>query len=398
MTLMSVNLDENVDRNKVPTLKFDHDTMQSVFGTADLWPSWVADMDFKAAPPIVQALQQRLAHGIFGYEASSDQIPTAVSTWYHRRYHWQFDARQIISTPRTLNSLATLVSLFSDEGDGVIVQPPVFYDFKLILRAHRRRLVRNPLQLVDGQYQMDLEQLESVAADPANRLMILCNPHNPVGRIWSKAELAALAEICQRHSVFIIADEIHGDLGYRQRYTPMAGLGDAVAQQVAACISPVKSFNLSGVAGSMIVIANEERRIACTAWYDRQEINKNNVFGNAATLAAYTDGEAWLEQAIDYLHGNLELLRGYLTSEIPEVGLIEPQGGFLLWLDFRELGFDADELSNFLIHEARMATNPGHWFGREGLGFARINMACPRNVLVKAFEQLASAVHKRRSA
>ena len=391
MNSQTLNLDQVVNRSDVRTLKFDDETMRSIFGTADLWPSWVADMDFQAAPEIKEALSKRLAHGVFGYEATSNDLPNAVVSWFYRRYSWNFKADHIITTPRTLNSLATLVSLFSSEGDGIIVQPPVFYDFKLIVRSAKRRLVKNALKLEQGQYQMDFNGLESVAADAKNTLLILCNPHNPMGRVWPKKDLARLSEICIRNKVFIIADEIHGDICFQHRYTPLASVSEAASLNTASCISPVKSFNLSGVANSMIVIKDEEKRQRCKAWYSRMQISKNNVFTNAAMLAAYTQGEAWLEQVTDYLRGNLKMLRTFLQQNTPLINLIEPEGSFLVWLDFRALGFDAKQLQSFLVSEAKMATNPGHWFGREGAGFARINVACPRSVLETALTNLDKA-------
>ncbi len=389
-----MNLDTVIDRAEVATLKFDGSTMQSIFGERDLWPSWVADMDFIAAPEIIDALSRRLKHGVLGYEADSDELPNAVANWYQSRYAWTFDPKHIITTPRTLNSLTTLVNLFSNEGDGVIIQSPVFYDFKLILRANNRRLVKNALRFEQGRYQIDFANLESLAAKPDTSLLILCNPHNPIGRVWSKSDLLQLAEICIRHNVFIIADEIHGDITYQKRYTPLASVSVEAAQNSATCLSPIKSFNLAGVANSMIVIANEAKRKECADWYSRQELNKNFIFNNAAMLAAYTRGEPWLEQVIDYLQGNINLLREYLEQKIPQVKLVEPEGTYLLWLDFRNLGFDTKQLGDFIIHEAKMATNPGHWFGREGFGFVRINIACPRSVLISALSQLEKAINQ----
>lgn len=394
MNHKNFNLDEIINRSEVATLKFDDATMQSIFGSTNLWPSWVADMDFKAAPEIIEALSRRLDHGVFGYEVSTDDLPNAVASWFQKRYDWNFNPKHIVFTPRTLNSLATLITLFSCEGDGVIIQPPVFYDFKLILRANKRVLVKNPLKLEQGKYQMDFENLESVTAEPDNKLLILCNPHNPIARVWSREDLSKLSEICIRNNVFIIADEIHADITYQGRYTPAASVSKEAALNTATCISPIKSFNLAGVANSMIVIENEEKRKLCTDWYNRMEINKNNVFTNASMLAAYTKGEPWLEQVIEYLQGNIEFLRNFLRQNTPSIKLIEPEGTFLLWLDFRELGLGVRQLETFLTTEARMATNPGQWFGREGVGFGRINIACPRDVLSTALNQLEKAVNK----
>jgi len=389
-----IDLNNTIDRTNVRTLKFDAETMRRIFGTADLWPSWVADMDFMAAPEIIDAMSQRLSHGVFGYEVSTDELGNAVASWFQRRNNWEFEPGHIIRTPRTLNSLATLVSLFSAEGDGVIIQSPVFYDFKLILRDNKRRLVKNPLKLEQGRYMMDYDQLERVAMENSNTLLILCNPHNPLGRIWSKQELLRLSEICIRNNVFIIADEIHGDISFQNKYTPLASISTEAARNTASCISPVKSFNLSGVANSMIVIEDQEKRRCCRNWYSHMQINKNNVFTNAAMLAAYTKGEAWLEQVTEYLLGNIQMLREFLEHETPRIKLIEPDGGFLLWIDFRALGFDPKQLESFLAYDAKIATNPGHWFGREGAGFARINIACSRSVLEVGLDQLRSAYIK----
>ena len=390
----NLNFDTEIDRTEVPALKFDGEMMASIFGEKDLWPSWVADMDFRVSRHIQNALIRRVEHGIYGYESSVRELPTAIAAWYENRHRWSFDPGLILFTPRTLSSIASLVSLFSREGDGVIVQPPVFYDFKLILNANGRRMVKNPLKFEDGGYRMDFEGLETVAADPNNRLLILCNPHNPVGRVWSTEDLIALSDICAANDVFVITDEIHGDVTYRHRYTPLASISAAAADNCAACISPVKSFNLAGVANSMIVIADDDKRSQCIKWYSRLEVNKNNAFTTAAMLAAYTRGEEWLDAVIDYLQENIETLRDFLQRNIPSVKLVEPAGTYLLWLDFRDLRLDARQLETFLVQKARIASNPGHWFGREGAGFARINIACPRSVLLRALENLATAVNE----
>ncbi len=394
MTIQQYNFDEKIDRNKVTTLKFDSKTMLQVFGSAELWPSWVADMDFKAATEIIESMKQRLNHGVFGYESGNNELSNAIVKWNQQRYGWNFTPSDIIFTPRTLNSLTVLVELFSKTGDGVIIQSPVFYDFKLIIKSTKRKLIKNPLIFRDGKYEFDFNDLETKAANPDNKLLILCNPHNPIGRCWNADELKQLSDICYRHQVFIIADEIHGDLTYHKKYTPLASISEQAAANSATCISPVKSFNLAGVANSMIVMADSEKRSLCTNWYNQKELNKNNIFTNAAMLAAYTDGENWLDQVIQYLQGNLDVLRTFLQQNIPGIKLIEPDGTFLVWLDCNEFGLDIKQLERFFIDEALMAINPGHWFGREGAGFIRMNIACPRSVLIDALKQLEKAVLK----
>jgi len=389
-----INFDEVLNRNEVATLKFDRATLQNIFGSNQLWPTWVADMDFRAAPAIIDALEQRLEHGVFGYENSQQELPEAIRNWYQARYNWIFSSQHIQFTPRTLNSIAVLIELFSDKGDGVIVQPPVFYDFKLIIKSTSRRLVKNSLILQQERYQINFDDLENKARDPSNKILILCNPHNPIGRSWTHEELARIAEICAHNDVFIIADEIHGDISYNRSYTPLASVNAQAAEISATCISPVKSFNLAGLSNSIIVLSNDEKRQRCTNWYNRMEINKNNVFCNAATLAAYTKGEDWLKQVTDYLQQNIKLFRTTLQQRIPRIKLIEPDASYLVWIDFRGLGLNPKQLSNFLVKQAQMATNPGHWFGREGAGFARINIACPRSILQQALLKLEHAVTK----
>jgi len=388
----SVNFDLEVDRTKVQALKFDDVMLESIFGEKDLWPSWVADMDFKSSRHIQDTLARRVEHGIYGYESDSIALPQAVSAWYGKRYGWLLNPEHIIFSPRTLASIAVLITLFSEKGEGVIVQSPVFYDFKIIINSNGRRLVKNPLRIHGGRYQMDFDHLESVAADPKNSLLILCNPHNPIGRVWSKQDLSKLSDICAANNVYVIADEIHGDITYQHDYTPLASISNESSKNCATCISPIKSFNLAGVASSMIVIDDEEKRRLCKSWFSQFEINKNNVFTTVAMLSAYSNGEPWIDQVIEYLHGNIDTLRNFLQQKIPSVKLMEPEGTYLLWLDFRGLGLDVKQLEAFLVQQAGIASNPGHWFGREGAGFARINIACPRRIMVEALEKLEKAV------
>ncbi len=387
----NMNFDEIINRNEVTTLKFDPTTIQQIFGTTELWPSWVADMDFKAAPEIITALTERLQHGIFGYESNQNELRDAVVNWNQKRYDWAFSTDEITFTPRTLNSLTVLIELFSNAGEGVIIQSPVFYDFKLIIRTTGRKLIKNALDLSKGRYFIDFEDLENKASDPSTTLLILCNPHNPVGRCWSRQELEKISDICIRHQVFIISDEIHGDLTYNNKYIPLASISSQAAINSASCISPVKSFNLAGLASSMVIINDEAKRKQFQNWYSRMEINKNFILSNVAMLAAYEQGENWLNQLIQYLQGNLEALKSILQQKIPAIKLIEPDGTFLVWLDCRELGLDIRQLETFLVKDAKMATNPGQWFGREGAGFVRINIACPRSVLITALNQLEKA-------
>ena len=387
------DFDELVDRRQVAALKVNAASMKRIFGEADLFPSWVADMDFKAAPSVIAGLEARAAHGVFGYEYRPESLAEAIVGWNRERHGWHIASEHLLACPSVLNAIAVLVNLFSNESDGVIVQPPVFFDFKLIINNNGRRLVKNPLKLEDGRYQMDFADLELRASDPANKLLILCNPHNPVGRVWSRDELERVGDICRRHDVLVIADEIHADIVFRgHRYTPFASLSEALADTSFTCLSPAKSFNIAGTCNACLVIANDARRTACAAFYNRFEINKNNAFANVAMEQAYRHGAPWLDGVLDYLEENVALVRDYFSRHVPAVRLIEPEGTFLLWLDLRGLGLDVEALQHLLVHDARLGLNMGHWFGREGAGFARLNIACPRASLEQALGQLATAV------
>ena len=385
--------DEIIDRREYPTQKWNSADLEQHFGNADALPFWVADMDFPSPPAVVESLRQRAEHGIFGYEYRTDSYREAMLGWYKSRHGWDLNPDHIEQTPSVLNATTVIIDQHSEVGDGVIVQPPVFFEFKMVINANKRRLVKNPLKWIDNKYQMDFDDLEEKAADPRNKVMILCNPHNPVGRVWTRDELVRVGEICRRHNVLVISDEIHGDIVYSpHRYTPFASISDEVAQASVTCLSPAKTFNIAGMVDAMAVIANEDIRHRYHDFAHRFQINKTNVFTSAAVEAAYRDGGAWLDELLRYLQGNVDFLRTYFRENVPQVSLIEPEGTYLVWLNFTELGMDVKELAAFLAQEAGIATNPGYWFGREGAGYARMNIATPRAVLEEAMTRLNSAL------
>ncbi len=393
MTPQQFNFDEEIDRREVPALKM-HPMVLGEDG-AGLFAAGVADMDFRVAEPILAAMQKRLDHGVFGYEAWPDGLVPALTNWLRVRHGWQVDQGDILRAPNVLNTLATAASLFTDAGDGIIIQPPVFFDFFDILRENDRRVVANPLLLKDGRYEMDFEGLERVAEDESVKMLFLCNPHNPVGRVWSRAELQRLGDICGRNNVLVVADEIHGDITYEGHdYTPFAALGKEYAQNCIACISPAKSFNIASCSGAFAVIANAARRAAFKAENSRLTVNKNNAFASVAMMAAYREAAPWLDAVRAYLAQNIAMVRNSL-AEIPGVEMIEPEGTFLLWLDFRGLGMSADALNIFLRKSAGWAVTWGQAFGVQGEGFARVNIACTRARLERALDQLAEAVAAR---
>lgn len=384
------SFDEEIDRRRVPALKVHPRVLGE--GGRDLFAAGVADMDFKAPPAVLEAMRQRLEHGVFGYEAVPDGLMPALSEWLANRHGWLIEESHILRAPNVLNALAIAASLFTEEGDGIIVQPPVFFDFFDVIRENRRSLIANPLLLEDGRYRMDVEDLARKASEPSTTMLYLCNPHNPVGRAWTRGELLALGDICARHGVLVVADEMHGDLVFSgRRYTPFASLGPDYARNCITCLSPAKSFNIASCCSAFTVIADHDRRKAFQIENSRSTVNKNNAFANVAMEAAYRHGGAWLDAVLAYLEGHVALVRDRLEG-IPTVDLIEPDATFLLWLDFRKLGLQPAALTAFLRDKAGWAVTRGQAFGPEGAGFARLNIACPRAKLEAALVRLKKAM------
>ena len=384
------DFDTPIDRRAVPALK----AHRMVLGSdgMHLFPAGVADMDFAAPPAVLRAIAQRAAHGVFGYEAVPDGLIPALTNWFDRRHGWRIDPAHILRAPNVLNSLSMALNLFTDAGDGVIIQPPVFFDFADIIAENNRRLIKNPLLLQDGRYAMDFVGLEALCADPRTRLLFLCNPHNPVGRVWTRAELSRLAQICRRNGVIVVSDEIHADITFPGHpYTPFASLSQADALNSVTCLSPAKSFNIAACSSAFTVVPDPARREAFKAENSRLTVNKNNAFASVAMQAAYAQGAPWLDAVLSYLQGNVDLVRDRL-ADLPQVTMTEPEGTFLLWLNFGALDLSPDDLTRFLRHKAGWAITRGIAFGPEGAGYGRLNIACPRAHLAAALDQLAAAL------
>lgn len=387
---MPSQFDLEIDRRAVPALKMHKMVLGE--GGEGLFPAGVADMDFMAPKVVRKAMQARLNHGIFGYEAVPNALFPALTGWMQDRHGWALDPSHILRSPNVLNTLAIVASIFTEAGDGIIVQPPVFFDFYDILQENHREILRNPLILKDGRYSMDFDGLEALAAQPNAKMIYLCNPHNPVGRVWTRAELQQLGDICAHHNVLVVSDEIHGDITFSGHdYTPFAALGAAYADNSITCLSPAKSFNIAACCSSFTVVPNAARRTAYQVENSRLTVNKNNAFASAAMVAAYTDGGSWLDEVLDYLAGNIALVREALAP-LDAVQMIEPEGTFLLWLDFRTMGLSPEDLTIFLREKAGWAATRGQAFGVEGEGFARFNIACTRANLSAALANLTTAL------
>jgi len=384
--------DEEINRRDVPALKT-HPMVVGLNGE-NLFAAGVADMDFKAPPPVLEAMQKRLDHGVFGYEAMPAGLIAALMRWLQDQHDWEVPKDHILTSPNILTALAMAASLFTEEGDAVVVQPPVFFDFFDVLNENHREIIQNPLIFDQGRYRMDFEDLENKASIPKTKMIYLCNPHNPVGRVWSEQELRTLGDICNRHGVLVVTDEMHGDLVFGgNKYTPFASLGPEYAANCITCISPAKTFNIASCCSAFTLIADEDMRKTFQVENSRLSVNKNNPFANVAMKAAYTSGAPWLKAVISYLESNVEIVRNSL-SNISGIELVEPEGTFLLWVDFNGLGLGLDELDAFLRKQAKWSVTRGHSFGKEGNGFARVNIACTRAKLETALSGLELAVGK----
>lgn len=368
--------------------------LAQLFGSDDdLLPLWIAEPYVPLAPAITAAIEERSSIGWYGYETRPESLAEAFWAWMGTRHGWDGLGLSTSVSPSVGTSIGALIHLFAPEGGGVIIQPPVFTDFKPLIVAARRRPVRAPLQLTEHGYRMDLESLEEAAAEPATRVMILCNPHNPVGRSWSHDELRAAAEICARHHVFVIADEIHADLTLPpHHFTPFAVAAGGTGVRWAATHGPIKTFGLAGMCDTLLVSGDDETTERYRKLSSRFHLTRNNVVAMAAFEAAYRNAHEWVDGLLGLVATNLDVLRTGLPRPI---SLVEPEATYLAWIDLRGLGLEVPELASWLAAEARLALSPGHWFGREGAGFARMTIAVPTDVIEEASARLSAAAGRR---
>lgn len=387
---MVFNFDTPIDRRGTNSLKFDN--IDKTLGVdPDAIPMWVADMDFAVAPCIADALRARMEHQVLGYTLRTESFAESIASWQKRRNGWIVKPEWVGFSPGVVAGIAVAISQFTMPGDKIIVQTPVYHPFFLTAKALGRDVAYNSL-LNHGQYtQIDFDDLELKARNA--KMLLLCNPHNPGGRVWTRDELARIADICSRNGVMVVSDEIHSDLIYQPAiFTPYASISNASAQNSLTLSAPSKTFNIAGLATSYVVAPNAEILKRYNAGLDAMHIGFGNLFGNVALEAAYNGGDEWVDQLIPYLKGNVDFAIGYAEKNIPQMQIVRPESTFLLWCDCREFNMSERELADFFAHKAKVAVNMGSMFGTEGRGFVRLNIGCPRATLQMALERIKEAL------
>lgn len=388
---MVYNFDEMVDRTGNRAAKYDE--RMKKFGVADVIPLWIADMDFKTAQPIIDACKKKAEEGIWGYTSRPDSYFEAVQAWEKKRNNWDVDIAMMSWSLGVVPALSALVKLFTSDGDKVLIQTPVYSEFYDVTEAWGRQVVENQLVEKDGKWTVDFEDFEKKAKEC--KVFLLCNPHNPLGIVWTPEELKRMADICIANDVVLVSDEIHSDLIFHgKKHTPTATLSPEIAGKVITCVSATKTFNLAGLQASTTIFPDAEKKQAFDRFWMNMDIHRNNAFSSVAMEAAYREGEEWLEQLLTYISGNFDFIKEYFAEHIPKIKPNVPDATYLVWLDCRELGLDNDELRDFMIHKAGLGLNEGCSFGRSLSGFMRLNAACPRATLEKALKQLKEAVDK----
>lgn len=398
---MSSIFDHIIERRGTNSLKWDY--CQQFFQTDDLLPMWVADADWSSPPEIIEAIVARAKHGVFGYTRPGQELDQVVVEWVNRHYHWEIKPEWLVYIAGVVSALNLAIKAVISPGDEIIVQSPVYYPFFGAVKNNGAQLLNNQLLLVDQQYHMNFEHLAGLfkvraeeRRQPRVKMAILCNPHNPVGRVWTEEELRRFGEICLEHGVLVVTDEIHADFIYTgQKFTPFASVSPDFVQNSITLLAPSKTFNIAGLNSSLAIIPDQKTR---KLFQQAGEgfTPAGNILGFEAMKAAYSRCDYWLEKQLSYLESNLDFAMDFISSKMPLIKAIKPEGSYLLWLDCRQLSLDGKELNTFMAKRAKVALDPGDWFGPGGEGFMRINIACPRSLLKEGLERIAAALSERR--
>ena len=389
---MKYNFNEKIDRRNNHSAKWEE--MGNKFVSNDLWPMWIADMDLKTAPVIIDAMREKLEQGIFGYVYRPASYYQSAADWIERRFDYKIDPKTLINSPGVVPTLSILVRLMTKADEKVLIQSPVYYPFSAVVRENERELVVNSLVKDEtGYYTIDFEDFEKKVSDEKVTLFIMCSPHNPVGRIWKREELQKMSELCLKYNVRVIADEIWRDIVMPgHKHIPAASLSKEIEHNTITCFSPTKTFNIAGLQASFATLPREEEWKMLDEELGRLDVKRNSLFSLVGFEAAYTKGEEWLEELLIHLDGNMDYVVNFVKERIPEVKVRKSEGTYLMWLDFSGLGMTKEELSMFMQKEAKIALDDGFWFGENGAGFERMNIACPRYMVEEGMNRIENAV------
>lgn len=385
------DFDQVIDRHGSGALKCD--ALLERYGKSDVTPLWVADLDFAVCPDITEALMHRVQHPIYGYAVTSDSYWQSIIDWLSRRHDFTVTREELAFVPGVVRGVAFAVNFFTRHGDKILIQQPVYHPFKMVIEGNERVVVNNPLRLTSDGYEMDLEHFRQVVETERPRMMILCNPHNPIGLQWDADVLRQVARICRENNVIVVSDEIHGDLMlYGKSHIPFASVSDDAAAVAVTLGAPSKTFNIPGLVSSWIVVKNPELREPFYHWLEANEFSGPTQFATIGAEVAYTHGEEWLNQLLKYIEASVEAVEEFVAEHIPQIKVFRPQASFLLWLDCRQLNLSHDELVDLFVNKARMALNDGTMFGKEGEGFMRLNIGSPRKVILDSLARLSDAI------
>ncbi len=385
-----------IDKNlkSLPLTKSNSKTLESLFGQKEITPMWVADMDFAIAKPIQKALTERISDSGFAYEYKPESFFKAQKSWYKKQYHLDLIKEELLFSPTITTTISVIIENFTNESDGIIIQPPVFMEFRDVIRKTRRRVVKNALKLVNDHYKIDFDDLEEIAKSEKNKILILCNPHNPVGRVWSKSELEKIISICKRNDVILISDEIHKDIVlFNNSFTSVISYAKKW-DKIIVCNSEAKTFNLPSISDSMAIIPNENIRNSIKNTFNKYNLGRTNTLTRVALETAYNKGDKWLKELIKTIEDNVNIINEELFKNNSKIKMIPPEGTYQVWLDFRNIFNDSKEMFNYITKISGVGMNAGHWFGREGALFMRMNIASSKKKVRNAIQNIITAEQK----
>lgn len=387
---MKYNFDKIVNRKGTDSIKWNN--LKDNYGSEDLLPMWVADMDFESPKEVIDAFKERVEHGVFGYPHIDQNVYDSIINWAKKRYDWHIKKEWIVFTPGVIVGLNIGIKEIGEEGDNVVVQTPVYPPFFRVVENYHRELRINPIKFDGEKFVMDFEDLEE-KIDDKTKVMMLCNPHNPVGRAWTKDELTHVGEICTKNDMTIISDEIHADLTLRgTKHIPIASLSEELANRTITLMSPSKTFNIAGLFTSISIVPNKELREKFTSSLEKMEIGHVSIFGSIGLQAAYSKGETWLNEALLYMEDNIDFVIEYINKNIPEIKIVKPEATYLLWLDFRGLNKTPDEINESLLNVGKIILNDGRPYGEGGEGYFRLNVGCPRSIVEDGLDRIKKSI------